>query len=144
MTMPLPHVAPRFDTPIVRPFWEALAQGELKLPACSRCGAWQWYPYEFVKCHADAHHEWKPVAKTGTVFTHTTVHRSLMPDGSQAVVPYVSALVELDGAPGVRLATVLVNLGERRPEIGMRVRLAPQTIGDFRVPAFEPAEEATP
>lgn len=138
--MALPHIAPRFDSPIVRPFWDALAQGELRLPACSQCGSWQWYPYEYVKCHGDAHHEWKPVSKTATVFTFTVVRRSLMPDGNQDVVPYVSALVEPDGTTGVRLATVLVNLGDRAPQIGMRVRLAPTRAGEFALPTYEPCD----
>jgi uncharacterized protein len=136
--MALPHIAPRFDSPIVRPFWEALANGELRLPACSVCGAWQWYPYEFVKCHDDAHHEWKVMPQTATLFSFTVVRRSLMPDGDQGVVPYVAALVEPDGAPGVRLATVLTNLGGREPNIGMRVRLAVTPAGDYSIPAFEP------
>jgi uncharacterized OB-fold protein len=139
-TQRLPHAAPRFDTPIVRPFWDALGKGELHLPACSQCGAWQWYPFEFLKCHPGAHHEWRAVPQTGTVFTFTTVRRSLMPDGDQAVVPYVSALVELDGVAGVRLATLLVNLGERSPRIGMRVRLAPTRANDTNLPVFEPCD----
>ena len=38
--MSLPDHSPRFDTDIVRPFWEALDRGEFQLPACSVCGAW--------------------------------------------------------------------------------------------------------
>ena len=52
--MSLPDHPPRFDTDIVRPFWEALERGEFRLPACSVCGAWQWYPYDFVRCHDEA------------------------------------------------------------------------------------------
>lgn len=141
MTTPhLPDCPPRFDSPLLRPFWSALDEGELRLPACSVCGRWQWYPYAYVKCHSDAVLEWKTVPTTGTVFTHTTVRRSLMPDGDQSVTPYVSALVEIDGVEGPRLATLLVNLGGREPAIGMRVRFALQQGVRNRIPAFEPLD----
>ena len=136
--MSLPDFSPRFDTDIVRPYWDALANGELKLPACSECGAWQWYPFEFIKCHADAHHEWKTVPVTGTVFTFTRVHRSFLPNAEKGAPPYVSALVELDGIAGVRIPTFLINLGDVAPSIGMKVRLKPLKRATYTAPAFEP------
>ncbi len=139
-TMTLPDHPPRFDTDIVRPFWAALERGEFQLPACSVCGAWQWYPYDFVRCHDAAHLEWRPAPTTGTVFTWTRVLRSFLPGAKPGDVPYVTALVELDGAPGVRFATCLVNLGDRDPQIGMRVRLHPVRRSTYTAPAFEPAD----
>ena len=138
--MSLPDHPPRFDTDIVRPFWEALEHGEFQLPACSVCGAWQWYPYDFVRCHAEARLEWRPAPRSGTVFTWTRVLRSFLPDAKPDDAPYVAALVELDGAPGVRLATVLVDLDGREPRIGMRVRLKPVKRSTYTAPAFEPAD----
>ena len=99
--MTLPDHPPRFDTDIVRPFWEALERGEFHLPACSVCGSWQWYPYDFVRCHDDARLEWKPAPRTGTVFTCTRVLRGFLPNARPDDTPYVAALVELDDAPGV-------------------------------------------
>jgi len=136
--MTLPDFPPRFDTDIVRPFWQALEAGGLRLPACSACGAWQWYPYEFVRCHDDAHLEWKAVPATGTVFTFTIVHRAFLPNARPGDTPYIAALVELDGVEGPRIATFLVNLGDRRPEIGMKVRLSPVKRTGYTAPAFEP------
>lgn len=136
----LPDFPPRFDTDIVRPYWAALERGELMLPACSVCGAWQWYPFEFVKCHAEAHHEWRRVTTRGSVFTFTTVHRVFLPNAAPKAPPYVSALVELDGISGARIPTLLVNLGARLPAIGMRVRLKPLRRSSYTAPAFEPDE----
>ncbi|MFV0278329.1 MAG: Zn-ribbon domain-containing OB-fold protein [Parahaliea sp.] len=136
-----PDCAPRFDTDLVRPYWEALARGELVLPACSECGRWQWYPAEYVKCHGDAHHVWQPVTTRGTVFTFTVVHRSFLPGAPRDASPYVSALVELDGIAGVRLPTFLINLGEARPRIGMAVCLAPLKRSSYTAPAFEPCAD---
>ena len=134
--MSLPDFPPRFDTDIVRPFWEALQRGRLQLPACSECGAWQWYPYEFIRCHPQGTLAWHDVSSTGTVFAFTTVARNFLPNSTAA--PYVSALVELDGVPGPRIATVL-DLGEIKPQIGMHVRLKPTARSGYTAPVFEPA-----
>jgi len=135
----LPDFPPRLDTPLVQPYWDALRRGALALPACSVCGGWQWYPYEFVKCHADATHVWRDVALTGTVFTFAVAHRSFLPNAAPKAPSYVSALVELDRVEGVRLPVLLVNLAGRTPAIGLRVRLAPLQRSTYVAPAFEPA-----
>lgn len=136
--MTLPDFPPRFASDTVRPYWQALERGELMLPACSECGAWQWYPLEFVRCHADAHLEWKTVSPCGTVFTFTRVHRAFLPSAERVSDPYVVALVELDGVPGARLPALLIGTGT--PAIGMRVRLSPQRRSTYLAPAFEPAQ----
>lgn len=138
--MYFPDCPPRFDTELLRPYWQALERGALVLPACSECGRWQWYPAEYVKCHSAAHHEWKPVASHGTVFTFTVVHRSFLPGAVQRE-PYTAALVEPAGLTGVRIPTFLVNLGEQRPSIGMAVRLVPLPRSTYTAPAFEPCTD---
>lgn len=136
--MSLPDYPPRFDSDIVRPYWDALERGELSLPACSVCGAWQWYPFEFVRCHAEASLEWKSVSRKGTVFTFTRVHRGFLPNAVAKAPPYIAALVELDGVPGARIPTVIINSEPPGPYIGMRVRLTPQRRSTYTLPAFEP------
>jgi uncharacterized OB-fold protein len=136
----LPDFPPRFDTNLVKPYWESLERGELSLPACSVCGAWQWYPFEFVKCHAEAHHDWKRVSPKGSIFTFTIVHRPFLPNANRKAPPYVAALVEIDGVAGARIPTFLVNLDGRAPRIGMRVRLCPVRRSTYTAPAFEPDE----
>jgi uncharacterized OB-fold protein len=136
----LPDFAPRFDTDLVKPYWESLARGELSLPCCSVCGAWQWYPFEFVKCHPEAHHEWKRVAATGRIFTFAKVARPFLPNADPKAPPYTAALVEIDGVPGVRIPALLVNFEGRTPRIGGRVRLHPLRRSTYTAPAFEPDE----
>jgi uncharacterized OB-fold protein len=135
----LPDFPPRLDNGLLRPYWASLERGELSLPACSICGAWQWYPYEFVKCHAEGAHVWKTVATTGTVFTFAAAHRGFLPNADPKAAPYVSALVEIDGVVGPRIPTLLVNLAGREPAIGLRVRLVPLRRTGYTAPAFEPA-----
>jgi uncharacterized OB-fold protein len=139
MNLPdLPDYPPRFDSDIVRPYWEALERGELRLPACSVCGTWQWYPFEFIRCHAEARLIWKSVTGRGTVFTFTRVHRGFLPNANAKGPPYIAALVEVDEAPGARIPTVLINTDCLAPHVGMRVRLSPQKRSTYTLPAFEP------
>ena len=134
----LPDFAPRFESDLVRPFWDAIRRGELCLPCCSECGKWQWYPNEFVTCHPDANHIWKSIATTGRVFTFTVVHRSFLPNADRGAEPYISALVEPDGLEGVRIPAVLTELAVSDVRIGMQVKLKPLVRSDYVLPAFCP------
>ncbi len=136
--MGLPFFEPRLDTDLMRPYWDAIRNNDLRLPACSVCGAWLWYPPESLPCHPNGHLEWRPVPKTGTVYTFTTVERCLLPGDHKDDTPYTNALVELDNVPGVRLVTILINLNGTPPKIGMRVRYAPTKVNDQTLPTFEP------
>jgi hypothetical protein len=130
----VPNFAPPTDLPLIAPFWEATAEGRLVLPACSQCGAWQWYPVEGQACHPDAPREWRDVAHVGTVFTYTRVERGFLPSGGEA--PYVLALVELDGVVGPRLVTTIVGAGSDTIAIGDRVQLSPTTFPTHTLPTF--------
>ncbi len=136
--MGIPVFAPRFDTDQMRPYYEGLEQGELRLTACGHCGRWLWYPPEVSPCHPDAPVEWRPVSPEGEVYTYTTIFRSLLPGDHAADVPYTVLMVESDSAPGCRIPSLLVEAEGVEPACGMRVRLKPVRAGDFVLPAFEP------
>jgi uncharacterized OB-fold protein len=114
--MNLPTYAPP-DTDLAAPFWDAVEQGEIRLPRCSVCQRWQWYPSAAGADCAGGELLWEPVAHTGTVHTFTRVERAFLP-GGQADVPFVVGFVELDGVEGVRLVSNLVDDDVR---VGMRV-----------------------
>jgi uncharacterized OB-fold protein len=116
--MPVPHYAP-VDSALTRPFWDGVGASEIRLPRCSACGIYRWYPLPVVEHGDGGYFEWTPVATTGTIFTHTTVRRPFLPGASKADVPYTVILVELDGVPGVRFVGRLRE-GEE-PAIGTRV-----------------------
>jgi len=62
---------------------------------------------------------WTALAGTGRIFTFTTVHFDFLP-GVMGATPYDVALIEMDGAEGVRLVGLLA-LAE--PVIGEGVRV---------------------
>ena len=81
-----------------RPFWEALAEGELRLQRCAACRRYR-YPVAPVcpRC-LGAESEWQPVSGRGRVFSyvvfHQVYHRAFQDD-----VPYNVALVQLEEGP---------------------------------------------
>jgi uncharacterized OB-fold protein len=118
LTVAIPSFAPP-DSDHTRPFWDGVAAGELRLPRCSACQAWQWYPLPGTTHCAGATIVWTPVRPQGTIFTFTVVRRPFLPGAAKTDVPIVSIIVELDDAPGLRLVGRLTDGVEAR--IGMRV-----------------------
>lgn len=107
-------------SPLADEFWRSLADGRLRLPRCSATGRWLWYP-DPMGLAPGAEVVWEEVPGTGRVATHTEVHRSFYP-GAAVEVPYVVVLVDLDGAPGVRLAGPWGS--STPPSVGQAVRFA--------------------
>ncbi len=130
----VPNFAPPTGDALTSPFWAATAEGRLAMPACSECGAWQWYPVEGQACHPDATREWRDVPHVGTVFTFTRVERGFLPSGGEP--PYLLALVELDGVAGPRLVTTIIGEGSDDIAIGDRVQLSPTTFPTHTLPTF--------
>jgi hypothetical protein len=117
MTRHLPNYAPP-DDDVAAPFWEAIAHGEIRMPRCSSCGRWQWYPTEAGADCPNGELVWETVPKRGTLYTFTRVERAFLPSG-QGDVPFVVGFIELDGVGGVRLVANVVD--DEQLEIGMRV-----------------------
>jgi len=127
---------PTFDPPsdtIVAPFWEGIDEGQLRLPRCSVCGAWEWYPNPAGPACEGAELEWVELPGTGTVFSYTVVRRPFAPATTAADVPTAIVLVELDGAAGTRL---LGNRIDGTPVIGGRVATQIVEHGGRRRPVF--------
>lgn len=88
------------------PYWAALNEGQLKLQQCSGCNKWNWPAvYHCGEC-GSWEHEWKPVAMSGKVFSWTrSWHDFGGPD--ELKPPFVTVVVELDGADHTRLIGLL-------------------------------------
>jgi uncharacterized protein len=133
----LPHFSATTEITFAQPFWDAIAQHELRIPRCSVCGEWQWYPDDMGTCCAEGSLAWTVVSGTGTVHTMTVVRRAFLPNGG-ADVPFTIVFVDLDDAPGVRLVG---NTTDPDVEIGSRVFAVFEHLGDRTHPVFK--KEAT-
>ena len=138
--MGVPLSPPRFDSDLMKPFYDGLAKGELRLTACSECGEWYWYPPEVLPCHRHAHVKWRPISPTGSIYTFTEIQRSLLPGGASGTTPYTVLLVEPDDVPHARIPSLFVAPEGSEPRCGKKVILKPVLAGDQIVAGFEPLE----
>jgi uncharacterized OB-fold protein len=138
-TFPLPDLT----DPITGPFWDAAARGELALPRCGGCGAWCWYPRESCRGCGTAGPRWTPVAGRGRLFSFAVVRRAFLPAFAD-LVPFATGLVTLDEAPGVRLATRIVDAPlddlaiDTLVEVVFRPLVFPTVEGSVTAPMFRP------
>jgi uncharacterized OB-fold protein len=125
-----------FDSPIAdfaTPFWNGIDARELRLPRCSICGRWQWYPEPSGTDCTGGQLIWETVAQTGTLYSFSVVHRSFLPTGGQPV-PYTVGMVDLDGVEGPRLVANLED--DERWTVGDRVAATFVPVGGRMHPVF--------
>lgn len=111
-----------------RPFFEAAAQGELRIPRCARCRHWVWYPQAVCPACFGRSIQWQQVEGGGRIFTWVRVHRSFLP-GLVERTPYVTALIELDEEPSLRVPTIL-DCGGAEPVIGAPVEVTFEAVSE--------------
>ena len=123
------------------PFWQAAAQGRLTAACCAKCGTFRMPPTPFCPECLSQDIDWPTLPGTGTVFSYTVVRRAITPE-MEGALPYVPALVDLDGAPDARLITNLVGMPVAEVRIGARVKVAwRRRSGGVTVPEFSFAKE---
>lgn len=119
-----------------QPFFEGLMRGEVCVPACKGCGRWHW-PAVF-RCSDCGSWDmtWKSVSPKGCIYAWTRTWHKFA--GAEAFVPpYVSVVVELSDAPGVRLLGTLAGT-DGSFGIGSPVRGRPAAVqsGGVAVPTL--------
>lgn len=126
---------------MTQPFWDKTLKGVLAASKCTNCGTMMIPPQP--RCFVCQHKEfvWVDLPGTGTIYTFTVVRHALRPQ-LQTVVPYVSAIIELDGTQGAgaRVQANVVNCDPNTVKIGDKVKVVFDKISDtYVVPRFEPA-----
>ena len=109
------------ESGIDRPFHDALAAHRLALQQCGACGGWQW-PAEVLcyRCRSFGM-RWTDVTPEGRLFTWTRVWHPAR-EGLEGAVPYLTAVVEIPAAGGIRLVGNLLGNPRRTPVIGEALR----------------------
>jgi len=123
---------------ITRPFWEACARRELRLQRCAACGRFRHPPLPGCpRCGSPAS-EWPLLSGRGRVFSFTIVHHPAIPT-LQPDVPYNVVVVELEGAPGARLISNLLDVPPSAVRIDLEVEIAWDEVRpDLLLPRFRP------
>ena len=139
---------PDTEWPATREFWAAAARGELVIPRCADCGAWNWYPPERCRACESSELAWTPVSGRGTLFSWSVVRRALVKPFA-AQVPYATGLVALEEDPKVRLVTTLVDCSLEDLRIDMPMTVVyraldfPDVSREVVAPMFTPAPGAS-
>ncbi len=116
-----------------RPYWEGLAQGELRIQRCNACLKGVFYPRSICPhCHADQP-SWIVASGKGTIYSYTVAHQGFGPFAVD--VPFVIAIVELE--EGARMMSRIVDAPRERIAVGVAVRVTFESVGvDLTLPYF--------
>ncbi len=137
MSFPRPLPSPN---PLTAPYWQAAAQGVLKLPRCEACGKFHFYPRAHCPHCGSDRLAWNAVSGKGEVYSYTVVHRAPS-KGFEEQVPYVVAVVALEEGP--HLMTRLVQVSVDAARIGLKVAVEfDKQDEDTALPVFRPLEAA--
>lgn len=103
-----------------QPYWAGLLERRVQLPRCVGCGKWHWPAvWRCGEC-GGFDHVWNEVALHGQVYSWTRTHHFF--EGTESFdLPFVSVVVELPDAGGIRLIGTMKS-SDDGVSIGMPVK----------------------
>ena len=108
---------PDLQWDVLKPHWEAAHRHEFRLPRCSGCGRFNWYPKATcVECGA-SDFTWALLSGRGTLFSWAVVHRALFAPFKR-LLPYVPAIMQIEEDPTVRVVTRVLDVAPAALKIG--------------------------
>lgn len=134
---------PSFDVGIgpdrwTQAFWDAAREHRLVIARCGDCGRFRSPPTPYCPRCRSQNVAWTELPGTAEVYTFTVVRHPPSP-AVAASVPYVIAIVRLDGADGTKLMTNIVNCSLDDLRVGMKVHVVWDDVSpELTVPRFEP------
>lgn len=119
-----------------KPFWDAAREHRLVIPQCDDCGTFHLPPSPVCyECDGESI-SMTEVSGAGEVYSFTIVRHPVVP-ALVPVVPYVIAVVDLDGAPGARLVGNVIDCEPEAVRIGSKVTVVYDDIDDeVTIPRF--------
>ena len=126
-----------------QPFWDATARHELVAARCADCGKFRMPPTPFCPCCQSQGISWTRLSGRGEVYSYTIVERAILP-GMEAHLPYVPAVVTLQGAGGARLISNVVDVDVAAIAVGMPLQVVWDDVPGLgvAVPRFVPVPGA--
>ena len=120
-------------TPENTAFWTGGERGELRIAFCADCER-AIHPPQVICPHCLSERvEPRAVAGSGTVYSFTVNHQPWLPDME---VPFALAVVDLDGAPGVRVTARVIEADPDSVRIGQRMQIAFRQVEDVWLPEW--------
>lgn len=116
-----------------RPYWEGLAQGELRLQRCNACAHAIFYPRALCPHCFSEQLSWFVATGKGTIYSYTVAHQAFGMFAEET--PFIVALVELE--EGARMMTRIVGAPRERVTVGAPVQVTFEAVGeDMTLPYF--------
>lgn len=133
------RLVPRLD-PDNTFFWKSGADGKLRFLECGVCKKLVHPPAPVCPACLESSLAPTVVSGRGTVVSFTVNHQEWIPGSEHYVIGWVA----IDEDPDVRLTTNIVGIDEDDVEIGMRVEVVFEPVGDGDVflPLFAPVRGA--
>lgn len=116
-----------------RPYWEGLAQGELRVQRCNSCSKAVFYPRALCPhCFSDQL-SWIVASGKGTIYSYTVAHQAFGPFAAD--VPFIVIIAELE--EGVRMMSRLLDAPRERVMVGAAVKVTFEKVEeDLTLPYF--------
>jgi uncharacterized OB-fold protein len=99
---------PTTDDATDAPFWQAALRAELVIQRCADCQRYRFPPRPMCPECQSMRMVWQPVSGRGTIWSFAVPQPPLLP-AFQALLPYVTAVVELAEHPQLRMTGPLFN-----------------------------------
>ena len=123
------------------PWWQAAAEHRLVVQRCTGCQHTRHPPAPLCPECRCADSDWQELSGRGEVYTYTLVHR---PIAAGQQLPFVVAVIALEGAGGLRMISNLVGVSPDELEIGMPVEVVWEDMSaDLSIPRFRRASKET-
>ncbi len=124
-------------TPESKPYWDAAAQGKLRLQKCNDCGQFYFYPRPLCVHCLSRNVEWQDCSGRGTL--HTFVINQRAPRGFPADGPYIIGIVQLDEGPRLMTNIVGIEPDPKKLRCDMPVEVVfEQITPEISLPKFKP------
>jgi uncharacterized OB-fold protein len=130
-----PDISP---SPEATPFWDAANRHELKLPYCSNCREFFFYPRTLCPACGSRDITWRLASGRGHVYTFCIQYQTSAP-GLRDGLPFVTAIIDLEEGP--RLMSFLVDVSPDPESVScdMPVHVAFVELPDGQtLPVFRP------
>ena len=103
-------------------FWASCAEKVLRFQACKACGALRHPPTPVCAACGSNAVVLREAPTRGRIYSYTVVHHAAHPTVASSL-PYVVAVIEFPGLPGVRFISNVTDIEPRELAIGVEVEL---------------------
>ena len=105
-----------------REYWQAAGREELRIPQCTGCQRWIWYPKPTCPECGQSDFAWQKLSGRARLFSWVVVRHAFLPQ-YRDLTPFLPALVVPVEAPHVRLTTRIVQCTIENLEMDMPVQV---------------------